>query len=91
LSAKNILESYTNDGLKEKLSKLDLLLKNVDERNKQPIVFASFSSKSANNSKHFCLDCQKRLRTHGAIRCASCNMKIVGKNHVETRKLKGGL
>ena len=85
-----ILEAYTNDALKEKLNRLDILLKAVDAQSKQPIL-TSFSSRAVLNSKHFCLDCGRRLKTHGAKRCVSCNMKMVGKNHVETRKKKGGV
>jgi DNA-directed RNA polymerase subunit RPC12/RpoP len=88
-SVTGILESYTADSLKEKPSSLDALLKAVDERSKQPIVFSKFSNKASNNPKHFCADCGKRLKTHRAVRCASCNMRIVGKNHTETRKNKG--
>ncbi|MGA2683174.1 MAG: hypothetical protein ABSF44_15410 [Candidatus Bathyarchaeia archaeon] len=90
MSAKAILDSYSPNALKEKLSSLDALLKAVDERTKQPIVIESFSSRASLQGKHFCLDCGRRLKTHGAIRCASCNMKIVGRNHLETRKMKGG-
>lgn len=89
-SVSGILESYSNDDLKAKLSKLDLLLKNCDERSKQPIVFSKFSNKASLNGKHFCADCGKRLKTHGAKRCKGCNMRIIGKNHLETRKTKGG-
>ena len=89
-SVTGILESYSNDALKENLSKLDALLKNVDERSKQPIVFSKFSNRASLNGKHFCADCGKRLKTYGAKRCNSCNMRLVGKNHLETRKKKGG-
>ncbi|MGD0203855.1 MAG: hypothetical protein ABSC20_08140 [Candidatus Bathyarchaeia archaeon] len=90
-SVNEILESYTPDSLKKKLSNLEALLKSVDARSKQPpIVIVTFSNRASLNGKHFCVDCNKRLRTHGAVRCASCNMKIVGKNHLETRKIKGG-
>jgi tRNA(Ile2) C34 agmatinyltransferase TiaS len=89
-SVSGILESYSTDALKEKLSKLDALLKSVDARSKQPIIFSKFSNRASNNPKHFCADCGKRLKTHGATRCSSCNMRLVGKNHVETRKKKGG-
>lgn len=85
-----ILESYTTDGLKEKLNRLDALLLAVDLRNKAPVTLSTFSNKASCNPKHFCSDCGKRLKTHGAKRCASCNMRNVGRNHTETRKKKGG-
>ncbi|MGD0449632.1 MAG: hypothetical protein ABSA79_01080 [Candidatus Bathyarchaeia archaeon] len=88
-SVKGIIESYSNDASREKLVTLDVLLKAVDARGKQPIVFSKFSNKASLNGKHFCVDCGKRLKTHSAKRCASCNMRLVGKNHVITRKLKG--
>jgi DNA-directed RNA polymerase subunit RPC12/RpoP len=88
-SVNGILESYTTDGLKEKLSKLDALLKSVDLRVKQTVPISPFSNRASLNGKHFCADCGKRLKTHGAKRCSSCNMKIVGKNHMTTRKKKG--
>jgi hypothetical protein len=84
-SAKAILDSYSTDDLKEKLNKLDALLKAVDARSKQP---SSFSTRGSLNPKHFCADCGRRLKTHGAKRCHSCNMRLVGKNHIETRKSK---
>ena len=88
-SINGILESLSADALKEKLNRLDALLKDVDARSKQPLVLSRFSNRASNNPKHFCLDCGRRLKTHGAVRCSSCNMKIVGKNHLKTRKMKG--
>jgi len=85
---KAILDTYSNDGLKEKLRSLDVLLKAVDARSKQPIVLSRFSNRASLNPKHFCQDCGKRLKTHGAKRCSSCNMKLVGRNHLQTRKKK---
>ena len=87
-SLKGIFESYSNDNLKEKLPSLEALLKDVDARSKNPIVFSKFSNKASLAGKHFCVDCDKRLKTHGAKRCSSCNMRLVGKNHIETRKIK---
>ena len=89
-SVNGILEPLTTDDLKKKLDNLDALLKAVDARSKQPIVAFPFSNRASLQGKHFCGDCGKRLKTHGAVRCASCNMKIVGANHMETRKKKGG-
>jgi hypothetical protein len=89
-SVSGILKLYSTDSLKEKLSKLDLLLKNCDERSKHPIIFSKFSNRASLIGKHFCLDCGRRLKTHGAKRCHSCNMRLIGKNHLETRKKKGG-
>ena len=88
-SVTGILEAYTNDSLKEKLAKLDALLKSVDARSKQPIILSAFSNRGSLDGKHFCLDCGRRLKTHGAKRCHSCNMRQVGRNHIETRKNKG--
>ena len=91
MSAKTILEKYSADDLKEKLVNLEALLEAADARSKQPVVTFPFSNRASNSAKHFCVDCGRRLKTHGAKRCSTCNMKIVGKNHIETRKLKGGL
>jgi hypothetical protein len=88
-SVSSILESYTNDSLKEKLNRLDALLIAVDLRNKAPVTLSTFSNRGSLLGKHFCLDCGRRLRTHKAKRCSSCNMRLVGKNHLETRKKKG--
>jgi hypothetical protein len=85
-----ILESYSTDDLKAKLANLNALLKSVDARSKQPASVSPFSNRASLSPKHFCLDCGKRLKSHKAKRCSSCNMRIVGKNHMETRKKKGG-
>lgn len=82
-STKTILEVYAE----KKLAKLNALLKRVDTQNKH-VVLSRFSNKASFNGKHFCLDCGKRLKTHGAKRCTSCNMRLVGRNHIETRKIK---
>lgn len=87
-SVTGILEAYTNDSLKEKLDKLDALLKSVDLRAKQIVPISPFSNRASLNCKHFCVDCGRRLKTHGAKRCHSCNMRLVGRNHLETRKRK---
>lgn len=89
-SVNGILEAYTTEDLKEKISSLEALLKSVDVRSKQPIL-APFSSRAVLQPKHFCVDCNTRLKTPHAIRCNRCNMRLVGKNHIETRKKKGGL
>lgn len=87
-SVSGILESYSNDDLKAKLAILDALLLAVDARNKNPVALSPFSNRASLNGKHFCVDCNKRLKSHKAKRCHSCNMRNVGKNHVQTRKAK---
>ena len=43
-SINGILESLSADALKEKLNRLDALLKDVDERSKQPLVYPAFQT-----------------------------------------------
>jgi hypothetical protein len=87
-SVTGILESYTTDSLKEKLNRLDALLLAVDLRSKALVTLSPFSNRASLKGKHFCADCGRRLKTHGAKRCASCNMRNVGRNHLQTRKIK---
>lgn len=88
-SVTGILEAYTNADLKAKLDRLDFLLNQVDARSKQTVALSPFSNRASLNPKYFCVDCGRRLKTRKAKRCSSCNMKIVGKNHIQTRKAKG--
>lgn len=89
-SAKVILNSLSSDALKAKLDKLDALLIAVDLRSKQTVHISPFANRASLSGKYFCLDCGIRLKTHKAVRCSRCNMRLVGKNHLETRKKKGG-
>ena len=91
LSAKAILEKIAPEELKAELERLDSLLKSVDVRSKHRVAVSPFSNRAVLKPKYFCADCGKRLRTRGAKRCNICNMRLVGKNHILTRKNKGRL
>jgi uncharacterized paraquat-inducible protein A len=80
----SLLEKYNPETLKEKLNSLSNTLKDVDVRAQ------GYGIDKKHNLRRHCLDCDAVLKTWGAKRCKKCNMKLIGRNHIEARKRKGG-